>query len=121
MRGSRPDGGKQPLVRGESSFQERRDVILDLRVAGHLLHRDQPDALLVGGVEGEVDRVVLRQKRAEREHDHVDEPAFGGRLDLLGLEAVMSGKADELDLAGFLDRLDGFFHLLALGPVDLFR
>ena len=46
-------------------------------------------------------------------------PPVRGVLDLLGDHRVVSREADELDLAGLLERLGRFLELLALGPVGL--
>ena len=63
----------------------------------------------------QVDRVVLRQEGTEGEHDHVDEAPVGGNLDLLGLEAVMRGEADEASLPVFLMASTASFISLLLG------
>ncbi len=83
-------------------------------VAGDLLHRDQADPALVGGVDRLVERRVLVEPGAVLEHDHVDDPALGRRLDQLGAVLVVGRDADEPGFPRLLGRLRRLLQLLAL-------
>ena len=115
-----PDRVQQPLVRVQPALQQRRNVArLTLVWPAICFMETSPMFALWQASRARLSGIILRQPRAEREHDHVDEAALGGGLDLLGLAAVVGREADEPHLAGLLDRLDGLLHLLALGPVGL--
>ena len=86
-------------------------------LAGDLLHRDQADPLLMAGVERLVERRVLVEPGSVHEHDRVDDPALGRRLDDLGAILVVGREAEELRLARLPDRLGRLLELLALDEV----
>ena len=124
-----PDRVQQALERRELPLGEHRhaadhlveDVPLRLvaqEVAGDLLHRDQADPALVGGVDRLVERRVLVEPGAILEHDRVDDPALGRRLDQLGAVLVVGRDADEPGLARLLGRLRRLLQLLALDHGD---
>ena len=108
--------GRQP--RGGELGQGHADL-LEVHVAGDLLHRDQPDAPPVGQVQGPVHRVVLGGPGVVLEHDHVDEPAGRGRLDEVRPHRVVGREADKLRLARLADRLGSLLELAAPGPARL--
>ena len=71
-------------------------------VAGDLLHRDQPDALLPAGVERLVQGRVLVEPRGVLEHDRVDDAPLGRRLEDLGPVLVVVEMPTSRALPDFL-------------------
>ena len=117
-----PDRVQEHLVGGEPLVLEARDLgghVVEHRLgAGELLHRDQADALGVGGVEGLVERVVLGGEGVVLDHDHVDHVGLGRGGDHLGELGVVDREADELGLARLPDRVGGLAEFLALEELD---
>ena len=63
-----------------------------------------------------IQRGVLVEPGGPLDHDRVDEPPLGRRLQVFGALGVVAREADEAGLARLLDGLDRVLEFLALGP-----
>ena len=70
------------------------------------------------GVQSLVQRTTLRIKGIVRQHDNVNELAFGRGIQIIGQPAIVAGEPDHLDLAGALQLLGHLAVGIALGPIQ---
>ena len=103
---------------GEAQLVEFRQALGHVFGPPHGFHGHQPDAGLVRGVDRLVQRTVLGIKGIESQHDDVQKPALGRRVQVIRQPSVVTGKADQFDLAGTFQLFGDFLIGVALGPVQ---